>query len=1284
MQECDRISRSPVRCTFLTGLCVLMAFLLPAPALAEATAREFGEAALYVGAVIADTAMPENVRMAEKNVRMPFKATASDAFKKTGSNAILLPRPAASSYGLRSLETGDLWEDWTGDMSFLDGTSGDGTEKRPYQIATKGELMGLSELASLGMKVEEGAGSFPGDYTGACFELTRNIDLEGIAWMPIGFYRTEAEREAGTITPFCGSLNGNGKTISNFRMYRPGWTQIGLFGALKDAAVTDLTVKPGNVITAKGEAGILTGTAENSVIRRVTVSGTLKTEGTSGGVAGILADKSVAENCTADHVAIDGGTKRETYTGGIVGSASGSLLVDCAVNTGSTKSARIQGGGYVGGITGFQNDTDIFNVHVTGTIGGAGSQSVGGVSGKYASGRLKVARFEGEIASTGLGSAAHEGSFIGTHDTGFHFRYGTEAGADLAYLFTDREEKLAAGVCGCGIPEDNWFAYEDHIGFWHAADNFYTLVQGRVSRPKEEHYFYEELEEGVLHVIDTEDAVKAFLCAPDHFAPGATGRPVRGYLVSVLQIDTAANVQNYYDVAALTARGPSAYSHDLDKSNRGAVAAGDTVTVTTAPRNTEEEKYQMDGTPTYTDADGTRIGMSYQTGGSYRFVMPDHDTEVSAVYKKVAANIRTVPEEISLHVVQERSGDRRSPSIVTEVREGSGRLIARYLNGALEEGTEVQEVQIESIIGENNDVADERTVWSVDDADLIRLKTNGDEDAAGYTEKSASIELNLDADFFKNIVEPLEREQADKEYRYVIPNTIYGGGTKGGIAVLTAKTRPAASFEGKPLAANCRILVTFQIKDRTHVAAEGASLDKTALEFTITRRLSGDRKNPKDTVLVSPPQTLRVQFSPDYFDKKDISWTVDDANLLTVKAGGYKNGEAEDDYKNASLHAVKDTKWIRDIMAVDDAVYKENPYAKRTGAGERKGLIAVTANDMLGNRQTAFCEAAIRFSTIDETEVLPERVELDQEALEFDMLLTKTGPVGKPVLTWSGAGGQRLSAAVYPKETKERVVWEADTEIFSMTDDGLLTPRTEAAWIIEAVKRYPYTAERNVQVTARAGQASKTAEVRLKFRLVNKTYSTGSSGSSGGSGGSSAKRSSFGITTSGMTRVLAETPKGAVMGTWVQDGAGSWLFTEGGRTYAKEWAYIHNPYAGEGQENASWFRFDDDGKLHTGWYRDPQEGSWYYLHDQADGSLGRMYKGWQLIGGHWYYFESSGRMATGWRWVNGRCYCLAWPDGRMYSDTVTPDGYTVDASGAWTLDGVVQTQETKGDGERQK
>ncbi|MFR8165314.1 MAG: hypothetical protein ACLU8D_04210 [Enterocloster sp.] len=117
------------------------------------------------------------------------------------------------------------------------------------------------------------------------------------------------------------------------------------------------------------------------------------------------------------------------------------MISDCTVNTGDSLNARIQGGGYVGGITGFQNDTDIFNVHVMGSIGGSGSQAIGGVTGKYASGKMKVARFEGRIASSGLGSSAREGTFIGTHDTGFHFRYGTEAGADLAYLFADTEEK---------------------------------------------------------------------------------------------------------------------------------------------------------------------------------------------------------------------------------------------------------------------------------------------------------------------------------------------------------------------------------------------------------------------------------------------------------------------------------------------------------------------------------------------------------------------------------------------------------------------------------------------------------------------------------------------------------------------------------------------------------------------------------------------------------------------------------------------------------------------------
>lgn len=66
------------------------------------------------------------------------------------------------------------------------------------------------------------------------------------------------------------------------------------------------------------------------------------------------------------------------FVGG-AGRASESLIADCEVNTGDSLSARIQGGGYVGGIAGFQNSADIFNSHVMGTItAGGGAQSIGG------------------------------------------------------------------------------------------------------------------------------------------------------------------------------------------------------------------------------------------------------------------------------------------------------------------------------------------------------------------------------------------------------------------------------------------------------------------------------------------------------------------------------------------------------------------------------------------------------------------------------------------------------------------------------------------------------------------------------------------------------------------------------------------------------------------------------------------------------------------------------------------------------------------------------------------
>ena len=63
------------------------------------------------------------------------------------------------------------------------------------------------------------------------------------------------------------------------------------------------------------------------------------------------------------------------------------------------------------------------------------------------------------------------------------------------------------------------------------------------------------------------------------------------------------------------------------------------------------------------------------------------------------------------------------------------------------------------------------------------------------------------------------------------------------------------------------------------------------------------------TIQVTAPQALSASFTPDYFDRKDISWTVGDAALISV--------DGED--KSASVQAKKNAKWIRDLIAADQA-----------------------------------------------------------------------------------------------------------------------------------------------------------------------------------------------------------------------------------------------------------------------------------------------------------------------------------------------------------------------------
>ena len=76
---------------------------------------------------------------------------------------------------------------------------------------------------------------------------------------------------------------------------------------------------------------------------------------------------------------------------------------------------------------------------------------------------------------------------------------------------------------------------------------------------------------------------------------------------------------------------------------------------------------------------------------------------------------------------------------------------------------------------------------------------------------------------------------------------------------------------------------------------------------------------------------------------------------------------------------------------------------------------------------------------------------------------------------------------------------------------------------------------------------------------------------------------------------------------------------------------------------------------------------------QADWVKGESKNKWWFDFGNGDYFKSS------WQWIDGNqdgiaeCYCFD-ENGWMYENTITPDGYTVNENGAWTVSNIVQTK----------
>lgn len=157
-------------------------------------------------------------------------------------------------------------------------------------------------------------------------------------------------------------------------------------------------------------------------------------------------------------------------------------------------------------------------------------------------------------------------------------------------------------------------------------------------------------------------------------------------------------------------------------------------------------------------------------------------------------------------------------------------------------------------------------------------------------------------------------------------------------------------------------------------------------------------------------------------------------------------------------------------------------------------------------------------------------------------------------------------------------------------------------------------------------------------RLPNRVNALGGGQTSGGSSGGSSSSSS---TSTSVTYPSIDINSLALLTTdhagWEKQADGRWRFKDAQGNYRAS-TYLVTPSGA--------YVIDGNGYMLTGWFTN-SIGQWLY----ADMVNGDLRDGWQEVGGVWYYLATKDDTTHTW--------------GTMYVNERTPDGYTVNASGAW-------------------
>ena len=270
-------------------------------------------------------------------------------------------------------------------------TQGAGTEVNPYLIETAENLAWISEMVNNGVTT----------YEGVYFRLTADLNMQNIAWVPIG---------NSTTNMFCGKFDGDHHFIDNISI-TGSYTYAGLFGIMgENVRIANLGVKSVIDINAQCYCGGIVGyiNGANTRIENCYNTGNLsRMKYSSGGIVGYINGANTRiENCyNTGNISVP---SNSNYCGGIVGECSSSLTVSNCYNTGNISGSSLAGAsGIVGNCASTLNVTNCYN---TGNI--SGSTRAAGIVGDCNSSLTMInCHNTGDISATT--SKSHAGGIVG-------------------------------------------------------------------------------------------------------------------------------------------------------------------------------------------------------------------------------------------------------------------------------------------------------------------------------------------------------------------------------------------------------------------------------------------------------------------------------------------------------------------------------------------------------------------------------------------------------------------------------------------------------------------------------------------------------------------------------------------------------------------------------------------------------------------------------------------------------------------------------------------------------